>query len=177
MTDQQLAIPGAASWFHYIVPYYQGVHRSALPSDDIVQIFLSLSPDRMAINGRSRFNQGKYQIIVRSDRITIRGPYGEDAYGDSRFPLVTQVYLQPSQISDETDMHITSRPTLRALMPVGLMGLLLTGGLFGVMPQSTSQDFAPTAWLLLLFPYAIIVLFFNIEIRILLHVLKRHMRF
>ncbi|HEY9815313.1 MAG TPA: hypothetical protein V6D20_05870 [Candidatus Obscuribacterales bacterium] len=177
MTRQQLAMHGAVSWFHYIVPFYQGVHRSALSSDDIIQIFLSLSPDRMAINSRSRFNQGKYQIITRSDRITIRGPYGEDAYGDSRFPLVTQIYLQPSQTSDETYIHITSRPTLRALMPVGLMGLLLTGGLFVVMSQSTSQAFAPTAWLLLLFPYAIIVLFFNIEIRILLYVLKRYIPF
>ena len=158
------------TWLNWVVPYHKYLLNVALSYDSVVELFASFSSVGMAINSSSRLNQGRYRVQVDENRVQVRGPYGK-----SRFPLETQLIIQPIQSKNGTSIWMESRPTVKALLfPIGMEVMYLIF-LSGIVFQS-GQTVPIESLLLLLYPYAIVVLFFNIEMRTLVNVLNDNLQ-
>ncbi|WP_414550747.1 hypothetical protein [Anabaena sp. CCY 0017] len=160
-------------WLQRVIPYHKSQLNIALPYDLIVELFASLNSTGMRINSPSRFNQGKYKVIANGNLVKIRGPFSKNVYGSrsSRFPLETQIIIQPTSSQNETSIYIESKPTIKALVPICFLGLSIPTFLLisGIFWDILSFDLLI---ILLLYPYAIIILFFNIEVKTLINVLQ-----
>ena len=151
---------------NWLFPYYKSDLFISVPYKLVVQLFASCEYSGIKINSSSPFNQGKYKVSTNNNLVQIKG-----AYGKSRFPLVTEMVIQPIQSEQKTIIKLESRPTLQALIPLSLLGLLMGILCVPIILESGLKEHSDLL-ILLLFPYFLVVLFFNIELRALINVIR-----
>ncbi|WP_414550745.1 hypothetical protein [Anabaena sp. CCY 0017] len=153
-------------WLQWVIPYHESQRNIALPYHLTLELFASLESTGMSINSSSRFNQGNYRVKTNGNLVNIRGPFRKQG----KFPLAAQIFIQPPQIKNETSIYIKIIPTFRALFPISFLYLMGTFFVFsGAFGDLLSLNVLVT---FLLYPYALIIIFFNIEMGILMNVLQ-----
>ncbi|MBE9199054.1 MULTISPECIES: hypothetical protein [unclassified Nodularia (in: cyanobacteria)] len=159
------------NWLQWVIPYHQSQRNIALPYHLTLELFASLESTGMRINSSSRFNQGNYRVKTNGNLVNIKGPFRKQG----KFPLAAQIFIQPPQIKNETSIYIKIRPTFRALFPISFLCLsmptffVFSGAFEDLLSLNVLMTF-------LLYPYAIIIIFFNIEMGILMNVLQEQIK-
>jgi len=137
----------------------------------ILAIFDRLDARGLSVAGRSPLNQGRYRVWVGSRAIALLGPEGL-----SRFPLRSTLRVE-AIAAHSTRLHLRSRPTLRALLPLGTAAIgwlaipasqLIGRGWGDRLALSLAAVVAAAT-------YALVTLLFHIEAAILVQVPQREL--
>lgn len=160
------SIPAPFTW---VIPYTTRTIAVNRPPEKVIEHCLSLNAIGLAIHNpnHSRFNQGRYQVIANGRDVRIRGPRRASYRGDSSFPIETRLTIHPMGNRPHSRLVLRCRPTIRAVAPLCLVFLAPVSLVVWVSIASQSSAVLSSAIAFGGYVYAMMLLFFYIEVGIL----------